>query len=151
MSFQHLALFLHLIGVVTWVGGMAFAYLCLRPAAGMLSPAERLALWQGVLERFFRLVWVSIALILLSGFGVLASVGFGNSPTAWHVMMLVGLVMIAIFVSLWFGAWPRLKRAVADQSWKEGAAALGVIRQRVAINLSLGVFNIATATLGLAY
>ena len=150
MIFKHLALFLHLLGVVTWVGGMAFAYLCLRPAAAILPPAQRLALWQGVFERFFVLVWISIALILISGFGSLALRGFGNAPAAWHLMMLVGLVMVAIFVSLWFGAWPRLKQAVATEHWARGAAALNVIRQRVAINVSLGVFNIATATLGLA-
>ena len=150
MIFKHLALFLHLLGVVTWVGGMAFAYLCLRPAAAILPPAQRLALWQGVFERFFVLVWISIALILISGFGSLALRGFGNAPAAWHLMMLVGLVMVAIFVSLWFGAWPRLKQAVATEDWARGAAALNVIRQRVAINVSLGVFNIATATLGLA-
>lgn len=151
MTAHHLALFLHLVGVVTWVGGMAFAYLCLRPAAGMLPPAQRLALWAGVFERFFRLVWISIALILLSGLGMLAAVGFANAPKAWHLMLLIGLAMIGIFVSLWFGAWPRLQQAVKTEDWARGAAALNTIRQRVAINLSLGVANIAIATLGLAF
>lgn len=150
MSPYNIALFLHLLGVIVWVGGMAFAYVCLRPAAGVLSPPDRLALWQGVFERFFVLVWISIALILLSGLGRLFATGFGNAPGAWHVMMLVGLAMVAIFLSLWFGPWPRLKAAVADRDWARGAAALAQIRRRVAINLGLGFFNVATATIGLA-
>lgn len=151
MSFHNIALFLHLVGVVTWVGGMAFAYFCLRPAAAALSPADRLALWRSVFERFFQLVWIAIVLILFSGLGRLLSLGFSGAPPAWHVMMVVGLVMIGIFVSLIVGPWPRLQRAVAQQDWARGAAALNQIRQRVALNLSLGVLNIAVATLGLAF
>lgn len=151
MSFHNFALFFHLLGVIVWVGGMAFAYFCLRPAAGGLSPADRLSLWRGVFSRFFPLVWISIALILVSGFGTLAKVGFGNAPHAWHVMMLIGLVMIGVYVSLWRGAWRQLQRAVDEQDWARGAAALNVIRQRVALNLTLGAANVATATLGLAF
>lgn len=147
---QHFGLFAHLIGVVIWVGGMALLYFCLRPAAVALPPAQRLPLWVGVLSRFFPLVWACIVVILLSGFGKLGVVGFGNAPTAWHVMMLLGLVMVAVFVSIWFGPWPALKRAVAVEDWANGAAALGRIRHRVAINLVLALLTIATATLGLA-
>ena len=40
-----LALALHVLGAVVWVGGMFAAYLCLRPAAGSLEPPLRLKLW----------------------------------------------------------------------------------------------------------
>ena len=41
-----LLLFLHLAGVIVWVGGMFFAYFCLRPAAvRVLQPPQRLPLW----------------------------------------------------------------------------------------------------------
>ncbi|MCB1887027.1 MAG: CopD family protein [Rhodocyclaceae bacterium] len=151
MNFHNIALFLHLIGVIVWVGGMAFAYVCLRPAAGALSPADRLSLWRGVFQRFFPLVWVSIGLILFSGIGTLVKVGFAHAPMAWHVMMVVGLVMIGVYVTLWLGPWPQLKQAVEEQDWARGAKALNAIRQRVALNLGLGAFNVATATLGLAF
>lgn len=147
---QNLGLFAHLLGVITWVGGMALLYFCLRPAAMALPPPQRLPLWVAVFSRFFPLVWVSIALILLSGFGKLGIIGFGAAPKAWHLMMLIGLVMVAVFVSIWFGPWVRLKRAVAAGDWPAGAAALNSIRQRVALNLVLGVITIAVATLGLA-
>lgn len=147
---QNFGLFAHLVGVIVWVGGMALLYLCLRPAAMALPPPQRLPLWVGVFSRFFPLVWVSIALILLSGFGKLGAIGFAHAPTAWHVMLVTGLAMVAVFLSIWFGPWPALKRAVAAEDWASGAAALNRIRQRVAINLVLGVLTVAIATLGLA-
>lgn len=151
MTIHHVTLFLHLVGVITWVGGMALAYLCLRPAAAVLPPPQRLTLWADVLARFFPLVWGSIALILFSGLGKLLGVGFAAAPPAWHLMLVVGVLMIVIFISVWFGPWARLKRAVADEDWAAGAGALNQIRQRVALNLVLGFITVAIATLGLAW
>ncbi|MCZ4305392.1 CopD family protein [Zoogloeaceae bacterium G21618-S1] len=150
MNAPHVFLFFHLLAVIIWVGGMAFAYLCLRPAAGMLAPPDRLRLWQGVFSRFFPMVWVAVVAILLTGFGGLLNVGFASAPRAWHIMMSVGLVMILIYAYVWFVPWQALKRAVAAERWPDGAAALGRIRQAVAVNTSLGLINVAVATLGLA-
>jgi uncharacterized membrane protein len=47
-----LLLAIHLLAAVFWVGGMAFAYTVLRPAAGPLDPAVRLPLWRRVFARF---------------------------------------------------------------------------------------------------
>ena len=58
---------LHLLAVLFWVGGMAFAYWVLRPAAGPLDPPLRLALWRRVFEKF--LPWVGIAIVVLLGSG----------------------------------------------------------------------------------
>lgn len=149
MTLHHLMLFLHVVGVVVWVGGMAFAWLCLRPAAMQLPPDRRLSLWAAVLAGFFRLVWLSIVLILASGFGMLLEVGFGGAPVAWHIMTVTGLVMIAVFVSIWFGPWMAMRTAVAGEDWARAAVAMNRIRQRVGFNLALGLVTTAVATLGL--
>ncbi|BAL24699.1 CopD family protein [Azoarcus sp. KH32C] len=149
MTIHHLLLFLHLAGVVTWVGGMLFAYACLRPAASTLAPPQRLVLWVGVLSRFFRLVWGSVALIGISGGTMLVRVGFGHAPTAWHVMLLTGTVMIAVFMYIWFRPWPQLRSAVAREDWAAAAVAMNGIRQRVGFNLAIGIVTIGIATLGL--
>ncbi|NMG67427.1 hypothetical protein GPA19_21015 [Azoarcus indigens] len=151
MTFHHLMLFLHVLAVTAWVGGMAFAWGCLRPAVGVLAPAQRLALWVAVLGRFFLLVWIAIALLLLSGSAMLMEVGFARAPAAWHAMTFTGLVMIAVFLSIWFGPWRSLRQAVHVEDWARGAIAMNRIRQRVAFNLALGVVTIAAATLGLAF
>jgi uncharacterized membrane protein len=80
---------------------------------------------------------------------MLLEVGFARAPRAWHAMLFTGAVMIAVFASIWFGPWVRLRRAVREEAWAGAAVALDTIRQRVAFNLALGVLTIAVATLGL--
>ncbi len=150
MTLHHLMLFLHLAGVVTWVGGMAFAYHCVRPAAGALEPPQRLTLWVAIFARFFPLVWISVALILASGLFMLMSTGFARAPLAWHLMLATGSVMIAVYLNVFFGPWAALRRAVSAEDWPAGAAALNRIRQRVGFNIVLGYLTIAIATVGLA-
>ena len=55
-----LALALHILGAVVWVGGMFAAYMCLRPAAGPLEPPARLKLWRAFFGKFFPWVWLAI-------------------------------------------------------------------------------------------
>ena len=103
MNIHPLLLFLHVAGVVVWVGGMFFAYVCLRPeAASQLEPPPRLRLWRGVLARFFTWVWVAVAAVLASGLALLLRIGFAAAPLYQHLMFLMGLVMIAIYVFVYF-------------------------------------------------
>jgi uncharacterized membrane protein len=141
--------FFHLTGVVLWVGGMFFAWMCLRPvAAAQLEPPARLKLWAGVFARFFSWVWASVALVLLSGLWTLLQVGFKNAPLHWHLMLTLGLLMGGIFVYVVMLPYAALKAAVAAQNWPAGGQALGRIRRLVGINLLLGTVTIAVATLG---
>ncbi|NOT17270.1 MAG: hypothetical protein HOP20_04275 [Sulfuriferula sp.] len=142
------AKFLHILSVVIWVGGMFFAYMALRPvAAECLEPPQRLRLWAGVFARFFPWVWGSVAVILGSGLHLMMSMGM---PPAHYVtiMLVLGVVMMLLFAHVFFAPYKRLKRAVAAQDWPAGGAALGQIRQLIAINLSLGLVTVTVATLG---
>lgn len=144
-----ISLFLHVAGVTLWVGGMFFAWMCLRPvAAAQLPPPERLKLWAAVFARFFPWVFGAVAAILLSGLATLFAVGMANAPLHWHLMLVLGLAMSAIYVYVVAVPYVRLKTAVASQDWPAGGAALGRIRQLVGTNLLLGVITIAVGTLG---
>lgn len=148
-SLKHLFLFLHIGSVVVWVGGMFFAYQCLRPvAAQQLEPAQRLPLWAGVFERFFPWVWTAVVLILVSGLSMLLPVGLKQAPLNWHLMWALGVLMMLIFLHVFFAPFRRLKRGVAAQQWQEAGAALNQIRVLVGANLILGFITIALATLG---
>jgi uncharacterized membrane protein len=140
----------HVLAAIVWVGGMFFAYVVLRPAAGELEPMVRLALWRGVLGRFFPWVWASVLGLLLSGYGMLllGLGGFAGAGLHVHLMQALGLVMMALFGHLYFVPWRRLQRAL-DQG--EGAAAAGPldqIRRIVAINLALGLITAAIGASG---
>jgi len=143
-------LFLHVLGVVVWVGGMFFAYMALRPAAAqLLEPPQRLSLWRGTLSRFFLWVWIAVILILVSGLALVRLAG-GLGQTPWHVhtMFAIGLVMMALFGHVYFAPFRRLRRTVAAGDWVGAAPALAQIRRLVGTNLLLGLLVIAVALLG---
>lgn len=146
-----IALALHVLAVVIWVGGMFFAYMALRPvAASVLEPPQRLTLWNGVFARFFPWVWASIVVILVSGYWMLLGPygGFANAPLFVHLMNGLGLVMMLIFFHVYFAPYQKLRKAVAAQSWSEGGKALAQIRVLVGINTLIGVLTILIAAGG---
>ncbi|MGR6872474.1 CopD family protein [Pseudomonas sp. HK3] len=145
-----IAISLHILAACIWVGGMFFAYLCLRPvAADVLEPAQRLTLWRGVFERFFKWVLLAIAVLILSGHFMIAM--FGGMKLVGvhvHIMLLLGYIMFAIFGHLFFTPFKRLKAAVDNQDWAAGAAQLNTIRKMVGVNLVIGLVTIIVASAG---
>jgi len=147
----------HLLSVVLWVGGMVFAHFFLRPALAALEPPVRLRLMHAVLGRFFQAVLVASLLTAASGLALIGRVaaqvaatgGRFSMPLAWTVMATLGLAMVAIFLVIRFALFPRLARAVAASDWPAGAAALGQIRQWVAVNLGLGTLVLVVTLLRL--
>ena len=142
---------LHLLSVIVWVGGMVFAHFFLRPATQSLEPAVRVQLMHDVLKRFFAAVLIAIALVLVTGLGIIGSVhsmaakagAQFNMPLSWIVMSVLGLVMMAVFGHIRFALFKRLERAVAAKDWPAGGAALASIRKWVAFNLALGLVIVA--------
>lgn len=149
---RSILLLLHLSGVIVWVGGMFFTHVCLRPvAAAQLPPPQRLPLLAAVLGRFFLAVAASVVAILLSGFAIIGTAGFGPAPIHWNVMSGVGLVMTGIFGVIYLMHFPRLEAGVAAQDWPAAGAAMNRIRPLVATNLLLGALTVAVATLGVHF
>jgi uncharacterized membrane protein len=136
-----LALTLHILGAVVWVGGMFAAYVCLRPAAGGLEPPQRLKLWRAFFAKFFPWVWASAVLLIASGYWMLVVYfgGFTNAPPYVNVMQALGWVMVVLFVALFHGPWLKFKRAVDAGDWASAGARLNQIRQIIMINLPLGL------------
>ncbi len=143
---RHLLLSVHGLAAIVWLGGMFFAYVCLRPAAAsVLQPPQRLPLWTAVLSRFLPCVAVAIVLLLASGTVLLQRVGIKSAPVGWHVMVTLGLVMSAVFAAIYFRWFPQLRAHCARQAWPEAALALNAIRRAVGINLILGTVVVLAA------
>lgn len=139
-------LLLHLLSAIVWVGGMFFAYFCLRPAAvAVLEPAQRLPLWVATFARFFRYAAVAVGVLLLSGLSMLVQVGFAYAPLGWHVMLTLGLAMALVFVYVYAVAYRRLCKHCAATEWKLAGAVLNQIRQLVGINLILALMVLVAA------
>ena len=142
---------LHLLALVIWVGGMIFAHNSLRPAAAqVLEPPLRLELWVQVFRRFFVLVWLSIAVILGTGYWMLFNYfgGFAGAGTHIHIMHGAGLIMVMIFMHVFFAPYRRLKQAVIVQDYPLAATQLNMIRKLVGINVLIGLLVIVVASAG---
>lgn len=141
---------LHALAAVLWVGGMFFAYVVLRPAAGFMEPPQRLTMWDNVFDRFFRWVWVIVVALPATGYyAVYADFG-GFDQSGLHVSLMHGLgwIMIAIFVFLVVGPYRHYHTAIGIQDWPAAGRILVVIRRIIAVNLTLGLVTVAIGASG---
>lgn len=146
-----LSIALHLLAAVIWVGGMIFAHNSLRPAAAqVLEPPLRLELWVQVFRRFFVLVWLSIALLLITGYWMLFSYfgGFAGAGIHIHIMHGGGILMVIVYLYVFFAPYRRLQHAVIVQDYPLAGAQLNQIRQMVGINILIGLLVIIVASAG---
>lgn len=167
MRVYALMVFLHVLAVVVWVGGMFLMHFAVRPVAmAQLPPPQRLPLLTEILARFFGWVTASVLVVLATGvamiFGIGAAAGaaaagesaFGEgmrlAHASVHLMFGLGVLMSLIFAFIRLVPYPRLRGALAAQQLPAAAGQLDLIRRLVATNLVLGVLTIAAATLGRA-
>jgi uncharacterized membrane protein len=136
----------HVLCAVLWVGGMFFAYVVLRPSLSVLEPMQRIALHTQVFRRFFLIVWHAMPLILISGFTVLYGFYGGPANVPWNinVMMLLGLIMSAVFLVLFFGPYARFRRTTDRAAT---TASIERIRKLIGVNLVLGIIVVVVAFL----
>lgn len=145
---RNLLLFLHLAAAIFWIGGMAFAVLALRPALhAQLQPPQRLPLMVLVLRRFFVVVAISIAVLLLTGVPLLLQAPGGQAPPGWHAMAALGLLMMLVFGYIVGAPWRWLRQAVEAGDWPEGGRRMNQVTLLVKLNLGLGWLAIAAVML----
>jgi uncharacterized membrane protein len=143
---RQLLLFLHLVCAIAWLGGMFFAYFCLRPAAAeVLDPPKRLPLWVATFARFLPYMSVAVLLILGTGLGMVLQVGFGQAPIGWHLMLALGVVMASVFGYVYWVLFPKLRAECSASAWPSAGRTLNRMRQLVALNLGLGVLVVVAA------
>lgn len=142
-----IAIALHLLAAVIWVGGMFFAYMFQRPAAARQEPQQRLTLWRHTFAGFFPWVWASITVLLATGYWMLFGVygGFGGAGIHVHIMHLTGWIMMLLFFHVYFAPYRRLCRALDGGDLASAGKQLNQIRRIVGINVLLGL---ATAAIG---
>jgi uncharacterized membrane protein len=140
---------LHVLAALVWVGGMFFAWLVLRPAtvAALEGPA-RLRLWVEVFRRFFGWVWAAVAVLAISGIGMLhlRFSGFETAPRYVQVMIGGAIVMFALFMRVQALMLPELRAAVQAEDWAAGAGVLARIRRMVGVNLLVGLAVVGVAS-----
>ena len=140
MTFGYaLALGLHQLATIVWVGGMFFAHVALRPALqDVIHGPERAVLMLAVFQRFFPWVWASIILLWASGGLYFALALHGQAPPHVHLMMGIASLMTLIFIYIFVVPFRKLKAAIDHDNWPWAAAKIVLIRRLILVNLVLG-------------
>ena len=145
-----IALALHLLAATLWVGGLFFAFVCLRPATAELDAAHRVKLWADALTQFSRWTGVAIVVLLGTGLWIVFSLlgGMEGAGRHVHLMMGLGLLMMLLAGHMHFAPLRRLRRDAAEHRWADAGKALGQIRVLIGVNLVLGLAVVAIASGG---
>ncbi len=144
-----LAITLHILAAIIWVGGMFFAHMALRPAVNeLLQPPQRLPLMLKVLDGFFPWVWGSVILILISGYWIMLSVYSSGIPLSQWSMAILGTIMAAIFVFIYISPYRRMAVALQRTELPKAGVAMALIRRLIGTNLILGLLVTVVAVAG---
>ncbi len=93
---------LHILAAVSWVGGMIFLSLVLAPLVrSRKAVPEFMALFRSAALRFRPIVWVAMAILLLTGPILLSLRGVAVvSPSAWPGIVMAKLALVALLLFL---------------------------------------------------
>jgi len=133
------AVWLHVLGVVVWMGGLVYQAHALGPAARGAGAA----VFAEAAARGRPLGWTALALTVLSGLynvtrlGPLEQVMASGAALALAGKLMLVLLLLPLAAHRDFTQLPRLRRAVAAA--EDPAAALRAIRRLDALMLLLAV------------
>jgi uncharacterized membrane protein len=146
-----IAIALHQLATLVWVGGMFFAQFALRGAVQSLDVPERLILMRRVFGRFFFWVWLAIAVLWGSGLWVLLGIYDGNMGLHVPAMIVLAAVMTGLFTYLFFVPYAVFKTSLNAEDWPAAATQLNVARRVILVNLVLGLVAAGLGSAGRYY
>lgn len=103
--------FLHVIGVLIWIGGMFYTLFVLRPSLSVIS-TDRVLFVETAMGRFFKFVWVAILLLLLTG-GYRAHIHI-HSPV-FDLKLFIYTMMVLIFSYIYFVLFRKLRKSNLEE------------------------------------
>lgn len=134
--------FVHLLAVVTWVGGMLFIALVLVPVTRRLPDAAlRTRLVEATGRRFRTVGWIALAVIVATGLGNLALRPELLGAPRFHAKAGLVLLALALGAAHDFVLGPRAGRPGADPSAR--ARASWVARVNVLVALAIVALGLA--------
>lgn len=93
---------LHILAAVSWVGGMIFLSLVLAPLVrSRKAVPEFMALFRSAALRFRPIVWVAMAILLMTGPMLLSLRGVAlANPSSWPGIVTAKLMLVALLLFL---------------------------------------------------
>ena len=146
-----LSLVFHTLAAIIWVGGVFFVRTILIPSLDGWEATERFAVLARVLPVFFRVIWGTVVVLLITGYGVLLfgySDGLGGGGVHVDIMQAVGWILILAFVYLDFVPFRSFLRARAAGDMDRAADKLDLLRKGFGLTLILGLLTAAVGATG---
>ena len=146
-----LSLVFHTLAAIIWVGGVFFVRTILLPSLDGWEATERFAVLARVLPVFFRVIWGSVVVLLVTGYGVLLfgySDGLGGGGVHVDIMQAVGWLLILAFAYLDWGPFRYFLRARAAGDMDRAEAKLVILRKGFSVTLGLGLLTAAVGATG---
>ena len=144
-------IFLHLVGILVWIGGMFFMLHVLHPSLQAIDGPQRPKLVLAVQAKFFKMVTVALVLIWGSGLAMLSAAisnGLRPWPIGWHIMITLALVMTLVFIYIRFVLFTQANKAFASGEAGLLAPLMKRIRSLIMLNMGLGFVVVAAAVFG---
>ncbi|NOU09462.1 MAG: hypothetical protein HOO98_05515 [Nitrospira sp.] len=93
---------LHILAAMSWVGGMIFLSLVLAPLVrGRKAAPEFMAMFRSAALRFRPVVWISMAILLITGPMLLSHRGLSvMAPASWPGIVTMKLTLVALLLFL---------------------------------------------------
>jgi putative copper export protein len=91
-------MWLHLVAAITWIGGMLFLWLVLRP---VLSGVEGQETLRRVEERFKTVRWIGLLTLLATGiYNLIHEGGSARLESSWGGILMIKLFLVAVVMGL---------------------------------------------------
>jgi uncharacterized membrane protein len=107
MAFRHVILWLHILAVVVWMGGLVFQWLVVWPILSRATTGpERLRLGLVLEARFRAVMWPVVGLVLFTGlYNVMrvlyaTSLAGGRLPLTFARLLGVKLLLVALMIAI---------------------------------------------------
>lgn len=134
---------LHIIGIITWVGGGGFIVTVTRASVRALDAVQRHNVILAVLTRYFRILWPVMLLTLVTGWLLVTRIGrFSALPWPINAMQGAALLMAILFISCYFGPFRTARRAIRSKP-----KTLRAIYYRLILMIALGVVAIVAGVI----
>jgi uncharacterized membrane protein len=140
-------LWLHVLGVVVWLGGLMYQAHVLMPAARR----GQVAVFADAARRARPAAWTALAVVVLTGFynvtqlGPLERVMESGAGLLLAGKFLLVVVLLPLAASRDFGQLPRLARAAAGSAEAQGALGAIVWLDRLALLLGVAIVYLGLA------
>ena len=117
LSFREFILWLHLLGVVVWVGGLVFQVLVVEGALKRASSVAWFRLSMSLEARFRSVLWPAVGLVLLTGLYNVMNLLYataltgGSVPSRFVHLLSIKLLLVVLMIGMQavqrFALYPR--------------------------------------------